>query len=109
MKTCPKCDRINDVNAKKCKCQHTFKLEGSSSRMCAYSYNNQDCPRSGTHTETTQAGPNTKWYCIHHYNHWENPKAAQQALLGLLNGDLEIYPPNWKDVLLKQWVGRESE
>jgi len=101
MKTCPKCDRLNDEDAKKCKCKHVFK-EKPQGHGCAYSYQGQKCPRSGAHTETTLAGPSTKWYCKYHYDHWENPKLAQQALLGLLNGDIEIHPKDWRDILLKQ-------
>jgi len=101
MKTCPKCERPNDENVKKCVCKYVFK-EKPQGKGCAYSHQGQKCPLSGAITETTLAGPNTQWYCKYHYQYWEDPKSAQQALFGLLNGDIKVERVNWREKLINE-------
>ncbi len=96
-KYCQGCGEVmQDRKCRECGWQYQDVI-GSSGHSCAYSHNGKGCPLAGSMTETTLAGPNTKFYCTYHYKHWDDPKSAQQALYGLLSGDIKIDRTNWRD------------
>jgi hypothetical protein len=72
------------------------KKVNTSSHRCDY----EDCPLTGTITDTTMPSMNTKWYCSYHHDWWDSPAAAQESLIGIKSGRLTGNKRSWKDQAL---------
>lgn len=104
-KYCPDCSE--ELLANICSCGWKWSATPASfdSHQCAYEDAGQQCPLAGTQTDSVKPGESTRWYCRYHRNWHEDPKAASQALSGILSGHFGP-SPNWRTQTLRE-KGRE--
>jgi hypothetical protein len=69
---------------------------------CNYNRSGKYCTLTGTMTSAPKPSETTDWYCQHHHNFDENPKAAAEAFQAILSRKITEKRGSWHDDVMDE-------